>query len=136
MPEGGIRGYERSTLAGGQRVVARFEERWLLGTALKQGDVGMALFADVGKQWAGGVPFGVQTPVLGSFGISLIAAVPPRSARQWRADLAFPLSQRLARRGWTVSFTNADRAKFAFRESRDVADAREPTVPSSIFAFP
>ncbi len=136
VPEGGIRGYEQSTLAGGQRVVARFEERYLLGTALKQGDVGMALFADVGKQWAGSVPFGVRTPVLGSLGISLIAAVPPRSARQYRVDLAFPLSQRLAGRGWTVTFTNADRAKFAFRESRDVADAREPTVPSSIFAFP
>jgi hypothetical protein len=81
------------------------------------------------------VPFGVTTPVKSSLGISLLAAVPPRSARLWRADLAFPLN-RGARSAMTLRFTNADRTAFVFRDARDVAVGREATVPSSIFAWP
>jgi hypothetical protein len=61
--------------------------------------------------------------------------VPSRSARLWRADLAFPIS-RGAGSGWTLRFTNADRTAFVFRDPRDVAAGREVTVPSSIFAWP
>jgi hypothetical protein len=73
--------------------------------------------------------------VKGSIGLSLLASVPPRSARVWRADLAFPIS-RGAGASWTLRFTNLDRTAFAFRDARDVATGRELTVPSSIFAWP
>lgn len=134
-PDGGIRGYEESTYAGGQRLVARTEERYTIGNALGAADVGFAAFADVGKQWAGDVPFGVTTPVKASLGVSLLAAVPPRSARVWRADLAFPLTGGANAR-WTLRFSNGDRTAFAFRIPRDVAQGREISVPSSIFAWP
>jgi hypothetical protein len=97
--------------------------------------MGVATFADVGRQWAGDVPFGTTTGVKASVGVSLLAAIPPRSARVWRADLAFPLSTGANAR-WTVTFTNADRTAFVFRNARDVAEGREITVPSSIFAWP
>jgi hypothetical protein len=135
VPEGGVRGYEQSYFAGGQRLVARTEERYVLGSVLGVADAGFAFFADAGKQWAGDVPFGVTTPVKASVGVSLLAAVPPKSARLWRADLAFPLSSGANAR-WTVTFTNADRTAFVFRNARDVAEGREITVPSSIFAWP
>ena len=135
VPEGGVRGYEQSYFAGGQRLVARAEERYVLGSLFGAGEVGMATFADVGKQWAGDVPFGTTTPVKASLGVSLLAAIPPKSARLWRADLAFPLSGGANAR-WTLSFTNADRTAFVFRNARDVAEGREITVPSSIFAWP
>ncbi|MDB4915279.1 MAG: hypothetical protein JWM95_2923, partial [Gemmatimonadetes bacterium] len=115
--------------------VGRFEERFVLGRVLDQSDVGLAFFSDVGKQWAGDVPFGVTTGPKASIGIGLIAAIPPKSTRVWRADLAIPVTGGAAR-GWEISFTNVDRARFVFREPRDVSDAREPTIPSSIFSWP
>ena len=135
VPDGGVRGYEESYYAGGQRLVARTEERYALGNVLGAADAGFALFSDVGRQWAGDVPFGVTTSVKASVGVSLLAAIPPKSARVWRADLAFPLTGGANAR-WTLSFTNADRTAFVFRNARDVAEGREITVPSSIFAWP
>jgi hypothetical protein len=135
VAESGVRGYEKSTYAGGQRLVARAEHRYTYGRFLKLADVGAAMFVDAGRQWAGDVPFGVTTPVKSSLGISLLATVPPRSARLWRADLAVPLN-RGAGAAWTVRFTNADRTAFVFRDARDVAVGRELTVPSSIYAWP
>ena len=135
VPEGGVRGYEESSLAGGQRVVARLEERYVLGKVFGVADGGVALFADAGRQWAGDVPFGVTTPVKASLGFSILATVPPRSARLWRVDIAFPLGSGANAR-WTIKLTNADRTQFVFREARDVAVGRELTVPSSIFAWP
>jgi hypothetical protein len=135
VPEGGVRGYEESTYAGSLRVVGRTEERYTIPNALGLADAGFAIFADVGKQAAGDVPFGVTSPLVGSLGVSLMAAVPPRSARLWRADLAFPVT-RGANARWTLRFTNGDRTAFVFRTPRDVESARETTVPSSIFAWP
>lgn len=135
VPEGGVRGYEESTLAGGQRIVARVDQRYVVGKLLDAADVGVALFADAGRQWAGDVPFGMTTAVKSSIGLSLLAALPPRSARLWRADLAFPLSSGANAR-WTLKLTNVDRTQFTFRDPRDVAAGRELTVPSSIFAWP
>ena len=135
VPDGGVRGYEESSLAGGQRVVARLEQRYVLGKVFGVADGGVALFADAGGQWAGDVPFGVNTGVKTSVGFSILATVPPRSARLWRADVAFPLGSGANAR-WTIKLTNADRTQFVFREARDVAIGRELTVPSSIFAWP
>lgn len=135
VPEGGVRGYEESSFAGGQRIVGRVEQRYVFGKLLKAADVGLAVFADAGHQWAGDVPFGVTTGVKSSVGVSVLAAVPPRSARMWRADLAFPMNSGANAR-WTLRFTNVDRTQFISRDPRDVAGGRELTVPSSIFAWP
>jgi len=135
VPDGGVRGYERSTFAGGQRLVARMEHRYSYGAVRNLGDLAVAAFADAGRQWAGDVPFGVNTPIKGSIGVSLLASVPPRSARVWRADVAVPVS-RGARSSVTLRFTNADRTAFVFRDPRDVMTGREVTLPSSIFAWP
>ncbi len=133
--EGGVRGYQRSPLAGGQRLVARAEQRFVLGTAFHNADVGMAVFADAGKLWAGDVPFGSTTGVLGSVGVSLLAAVPPKSARFWRLDFAVPVTAGAGAR-FTLTLTNTNRTGFLRREPSDVVELREPTVPSSIFAWP
>jgi hypothetical protein len=134
-PESGVRGYEKSGLAGGQRLVAKVEERFVLGRLFDLADTGIAFFADAGRVWAGDVPFGTTTGLKSSVGFSILASVPPRSARMWRMDIAFPLSKG-ANTGFTIGFTNADRTQFVFREARDVAESRELTVPSSIFAWP
>ena len=135
VPDGGVRGYEESRLAGGQRIVARIEERFRLGKVSDLADAGVAVFADAGRMWAGDVPFGVNTPVKASIGFSLLGAAPIHSARMWRVDFALPLSSDANAR-WTVKVSNVDRTQFVFREARDVAVGRELTVPSSIFAWP
>jgi hypothetical protein len=133
IPEGGVRGYEESTFAGS--VVGRTEQRYTIPNFLGASDAGVAMFADVGKQAAGDVPFGVTSPLVASLGVSLMAAIPQRSARLWRADLAVPVT-RGANARWTIKFTNGDRTSFVYRTPRDIERARETTVPSSIFAWP
>ena len=135
IPLGGVRGFEQSTYAGGQRLVARTEQRLALGDIRRRADVGVALFADAGKQWAGDVPFGVTTPIKSSVGVSLLGAVPMRSARMWRADLAFPIGGG-AGAPWTVRFSNVDRTAFEYRPPSDVRDRRALTVPTSLFSWP
>lgn len=135
VPDGGVRGYEESRLAGGQRVVARLDERFRLGKVSDFADAGVAFFADAGRMWAGDVPFGANTPVKWSVGFSLLGAAPVHSARMWRVDFAIPLSSEANSR-FTVKVSNIDRTQFVFREARDVFIGRELTVPSSIFAWP
>lgn len=135
IPQGGVRGYEEATYAGGVRVVGRTEQRYTIPNFLGAADAGMAMFADVGKQAAGDVPFGVTSPLVASLGVSLMAAIPQHSARLWRADFAVPVTGGANAR-WTIKFTNGDRTSFVYRTPRDVERARETTVPSSIFAWP
>jgi hypothetical protein len=132
---GGVRGYRRSQIGGGQRVVGRLEERWFVGRPRGLGDLGLAVFSDVGKIWAGDVPFGVDTRYKVGVGVGVLAAVPPRSQRLYRVDIAFPLSpDRQARWELRVS-TGGVRGGFG-TEPGDVVRSRERTVPSSIFTWP
>ncbi|MDB4898816.1 MAG: hypothetical protein JWN53_624, partial [Gemmatimonadetes bacterium] len=59
IPNGGVRGYEEASFAGARRLVVRSEERWSFANVDQLADAGVALFADVGRQWAGDAPYGV-----------------------------------------------------------------------------
>lgn len=134
-PVGGIRGYRESTAIGGQRLVLRLEDRWVISSPFGIGDLGWALFSDAGRLWGGDVPYGASTPVRTSVGVSLLGAIPMRSGRLWRLDLAIPVNGDQAR-GIQVRLGNADHMTFFWREPADVERARERTVPSSIFSWP
>jgi hypothetical protein len=133
---GGVRGYGRSSTPGGQRAVVRAENRFLAGRPFGLGDAGVAVFADAGRLFAGDVPYGRGTSVQSSVGIGLLAAVPPRSARLWRLDLAVPLGTEARGRRVEIRITSFDRTAFFWREPADIEGARERTVPSSIFSWP
>src|SRR4029078_2235327 len=90
--DGGPRGYRDSWLGGGERVVVRLEDRIYLGHLKQFATVGVAPFVDVGKLWSGDVPFGVNSSLNPSVGISVLASVPPRSQRMWRFDIMYPLN--------------------------------------------
>jgi hypothetical protein len=132
---GGVRGYADETRPGGQRGIVRVEDRYVLGKPFGLGDVGVGFFADAGRLWGGDVPFGASTPVRTSVGFSLLASVPPRSARLWRVDLALPVNPAGARH-LELRIVSSDRTSFFWREPDDVLIARERTVPSSIFNWP
>ncbi|HSR42640.1 MAG TPA: hypothetical protein VLL48_10720 [Longimicrobiales bacterium] len=130
---GGVRGYGASRVAGAVRTLVRLEERWFMGTPTRHGELGVAGFVDAGRVWAGGAPFGVDSPVKVGAGIGLLAAVPPGSRRLWRLDLAVPVSAD-PHAGWEVRLT-VTRAGPFWRDPDDVARARAGAAPSTIFGW-
>jgi hypothetical protein len=115
--------------------VGRFEERWRLGNFRGTADLGVAVFGDVGRLWAGDVPLGVATDWLPSAGVSLLGAVPPRSRRMWRVDVAFPL-QREAGARWGIRVHNEDRTRAFWHEPSDLPRNQQRTTPLSLVGWP
>lgn len=132
---GGLRGFEDAELGGAARLVGRFEERWRFGNIRGTGDLGAAFFAEVGKLWAGDAPFGRTTEYLPSVGVALLSAVPPRSRRIWRLDIAVPL-QRTAGAQWGMRLTNEDRTRAFWNEPNDVRRNRERSGLVTAFVVP
>lgn len=133
--DGGVRGYGDALLGGSGRAVVRVEDRVVIPEVRGAGDLGLALFADAGRVWSGDAPFAVTSPIRPSVGFSILGAVPTRSARVWRLDVALPLHGGSLRR-IEVGLTRGDRSATFWREPADVAAMRGPTVPSSVFAWP
>ena len=90
--DGGVRGYRDSRIVGARRAVARVEHRWVSRRQTRFAAFGAAAFIDLGRTWAGDVPFGVNSGIRASAGVGLLAAAPPESRRTFRLDLAVPLS--------------------------------------------
>lgn len=130
---GGVRGYAGSRVAGAWRGVARLESRWSVGGLGSRAGLGVAAFADAGTVWAGEAPFGVDSRPRIGLGVGLLVAVPARSRRLWRLDVAVPVSaDRHA--GWEIRLTGVWTRGF-WREPRDIGRARAGVAPSSIFTW-
>lgn len=132
---GGVRGYDHFEGGGARRASVRLEDRWLIGNATTLGEYGVAAFAEAGRIWRGDAPLGVTTPVRAALGASILAAVPARSARLWRIDVAVPLQGPSAGR-LELGFSNGDRTSVFWREPSDIATMRGRAVPASVFAWP
>jgi hypothetical protein len=132
---GGVRGYEDAELGGAARLVARLEERWRVGNIRGTGDLGFALFGEAGKLWAGDAPYGRTTGYMPSVGVAVLAAVPRRSRRIWRLDIAFPL-KREAGAQWGMRLTNEDRTRAFWHEPNDVRRNRERSGLVTAFVVP
>ena len=133
--DGGVRGYARSPVAGGQRAVVRVENRWHVGRYKQTGDYGLAGFVDAGKLWAGDVPFGATTSPRVGIGVGLLAAVPSGSQRLWRLDVGYPVSSD-PRARLEVRLSNSNSRRFGWREPTDVQRSRARAIPQGIFAWP
>jgi len=133
---GGLRGYARSLEVGSQSVLARFEQR--VDLARYQGSraaVGVAAFTDAGRMWAGDVPFGGDTPIRTSVGAALLAAVPARSQRTIRAELAVPLMRASGARP-ELRFTVREPTRGFWFEPPRIRWARLSAVAEQIFTWP
>lgn len=133
--EGGIPGYGSSALGGAERAVMRFEDRYSLGHFRQFAGLAGAVWVDAGKLWAGDAPFGATTDIKYAAGIGLLAALPPRSRRTWRVDLAFPLNDRGDAK-FEIRFTNHDFTRWFWREPGDVQTSRERSIPNSVYNWP
>ena len=134
--DGGLLGHRRSSQPGAGRLVFRAEQRLVVRTRRNVADFGFAAFTEAGRLWAEHtVPYSVSTPWRGAVGVSVLAAVPPRSRRMWRLDFALPVSTDPQRR-FEVRFTSIDRSRVFWNEPQDVQAGRERTAPTSLFTWP
>jgi hypothetical protein len=134
-PAGGLPGFPDATFAGGQRVVARFEERRLIPWLSRRLDLAWAGFADVGKLWAGDVPYGTTTTIRSSVGISLLGAYPAGGKRMLRVDFAVPINPQSGRAKFELRFSDTDRTRLLWSEPGDVARARTGAVPANLMKW-
>ena len=134
-PEGGMLGYRHSRMPGAHRVVVRTEERIRIPSRFTVADFGAAVFVEAGKLWAEHVPFATDSPIRGSVGLSLIAAVPPKSRRTWRLDFAMPVGGD-PNAAFEIRFSNADRTRLFWHDPVDMRRARERAAPIGMFAWP
>ena len=133
--DGGLRGFRFSDMGGARRLVSHVEDRYLIGRYKEIATIAVAGFFEAGKIWAGDSPFGVNTPLVASAGVSLLAASPPQSRRTFRADIAFPVKGERGH-GWEVRLVTTDFTRIFRVEPRDVFNNRERSVPSSVFNWP
>jgi hypothetical protein len=133
--DGGLPGFGSATYAGGQRIIARAEERYLLHTVGTRADVAFAAFASAGKLWAGDVPYGRTTDIHASAGVSLLAAYPSGNKRTYRVDLAFPFNPEHGGSRVEVRFSATDRTRLLWLEPGDVARARTGAVPAGLMKW-
>lgn len=134
-PDGGLIGFPGSRGAGGQRVVFRFEERLLVDWFARRADVAVAAFGDAGRLWAGDAPYGADTPVRSSLGVSLMAAFPKGGKRVFRVDLGFPVNPEPGAAGAALRFTVTDRTTVSWAEPRDVERMRTGTGRASLMRW-
>jgi len=85
--------------------------------------------------WAGNVPYGVNSEMKASVGLSLLAAVPKQSRRLMRIDFAMPVV-RTPRTGFQVRAGITAPLPGLWREPRDVARARSLALSSDVFTWP
>jgi hypothetical protein len=131
----GVRGYKDATIAGGRRALLRLEQRHAVGSLGRLAHMGTALFTDFGKTWSGDVPFGETTVARASVGAGLLLALPPRSRRMLRADIAVPVTAGAPKR-WLLRVAAFDATRAFWREPSDIASQRAGAPPSSIFGWP
>jgi hypothetical protein len=133
--QGGLRGYHGARIAGARRLVMRIERRWVLGGITRFDNIGIAAFGDAGKMWAGNVPYGTNSEIKASVGLSLLAAVPKQSRRLLRLDFAMPVV-RTPHTGFQMRAGITTPILGLWREPRDVARARSLALSSDVFTWP
>ena len=133
---GGVRGYARTFEAGSQRAVLRVEERFDLARfRLTRAAFGAAGFVEAGRVWSGDAPFGVSTPIRASFGVAALAAVPARSRRTLRAELAIPVTRTQGARP-ELRFSIREPTRGFWVDPDRIRWARLSSVPEAIFSWP
>jgi hypothetical protein len=97
--EQGVRGYRDDQLPTGSTLVTFAEERINLPWFHPAVDVGLEAFADYGRGWANGIPFGVDTGWRATVGGSLRLAFPAGSGSVTHIQVAWPVGQGSAGHG-------------------------------------
>lgn len=134
----GVRGYERDRFPGGRLALASLEERVYFGWPFSRMlDLGGTAFLDVGRVWAGDVPFGTDSGWKASAGVGLRGAFPAGSRTTVRIDLAFPLERGASARDarLVLSIGELIGISSTAREQR-MRETRQLRTGGDVFHFP
>ena len=123
----------RGALVGGRRLGGGVEMRHVVSGLTSRADVGVGGFVTAARLWAGDAPFGRDTPLLPSAGVSLFGAIPHGSQRLLRVDIGAPLRSGIAKSGWEVRVMFTDATRASRLEPRDIARAREQLIGPDVF---
>lgn len=94
----GVRGYSETDIPGARRLIVSGEGRWQLPNPLENlADLGMTVFGDVGRMWAGDAPFGQNTGWRSTVGAGLRVGFPAGSGSVIRIDVAVPVDGAVSR---------------------------------------
>ncbi|HUF74647.1 MAG TPA: BamA/TamA family outer membrane protein [Longimicrobiales bacterium] len=87
----GVRSLDEDRFPGGRMVRFVLEDRIVLPWPEDTADLGLTLFSDLGRVWAGDAPYGVDSRWEASLGFGLRIGLPRGTRHIWRADIAFPV---------------------------------------------
>jgi hypothetical protein len=91
----GVRGFREEEAPGARRLLLSLEDRvFFRWPAPKLMDFGFTLFADAGRVWSGGVPYGTNSDWRGTLGAGIRIGFPARTRTVGRIDIAFPIGGR------------------------------------------
>jgi hypothetical protein len=89
----GVRSLDEDRYPGGRMLRFVLEDRIVLPWPPETLDLGLTLFSDLGRVWAGDVPYGADSGWEAAVGFGLRIGLPYRGRHIWRADIAFPVGQ-------------------------------------------
>jgi hypothetical protein len=105
----GVRGFDAADLPGGRRVVLTLEDRVYFGWPFRETfDLGATLFTDVGRIWAGDVPFGVDSGWRGTVGAGLRFGFPTGTRGVVRLDIAHAVGREAGTNGLILRIAAVD----------------------------
>jgi hypothetical protein len=87
----GLRALPEDRYPGGRAARFVFEDRVVFPWPSSTIDLGMTVFADVGRVWPGDAPFGIDSGWRTGVGAGVRIGFPRRTRHAWRADVAFPV---------------------------------------------
>ena len=120
-------------LFGGRRMAMGLLARHIVPGVTPRGDVAFGVFVNAARLWAGDAPFGMNTALLPSAGISLFGATPKGSQRTLRIDFGTALRTGIPKAGWEVRLVYSDFTRTALTEPGDILGAREQLVGPNVF---
>lgn len=131
----GVHGFAKSTEGGARRLVLRSEERWLIGDVRGSADLGVTAFAEAGRLWLGDAALGANTPWRPAIGAGIVIAVPRRSQRVWRAEVAVPVASGAGGK-FAIRLSSADMTPRWWVEPYDLRRSGRRTVLGDLFSWP
>ena len=131
----GVHGYVKTREGGAQRLVLRSEERWRLGDIRGSADVGLTAFLESGRLWRGDAELGMDTAWRTALGGGVVMAIPRRSQRMWRAEIAVPVTPGAGGR-FELRLGSADRTSTWWVESYDLRRSGRRSTLGDVFSWP
>jgi hypothetical protein len=131
----GVRGYRHSLEGGARRLVLRGEERWRVGNVRGTAGLGVTTFMETGRLWRGDAALGSDTPWRWAAGGGIVLAIPPRSQRLWRAEVAVPLNSGAGGRV-EIRLSSADLTPRWWMEPFDLRRSGRRSPLGDLFSWP